>query len=68
MLAEIKTAPPKRELYPIPEARHLLGGRSPASIYRDARLGRLRLTKIGGRTYVSADEIARLAAGAEARR
>ncbi|WP_374308224.1 hypothetical protein [Methylocella sp.] len=58
-------AVPNRALYPLKEARYLLGGRSLASLYRDALEGRLRLTKINGRTYVSAAEIARLARGGE---
>jgi hypothetical protein len=52
--------PPVRDLYPLPEARAKLGDVSAASIYRWASQGKIRLTKIGGRTFISAGEIARL--------
>ncbi|HEY8161725.1 MAG TPA: helix-turn-helix domain-containing protein [Methylocystis sp.] len=54
--------PPVRDAYPLPEARAKLGGVSAASIYRWAAQGKIRLTKIGGRTFISAGEIARIAA------
>jgi len=56
--------PPARELYPLPEARTKLGDVSAASIYRWASQGKIRLTKIGGRTFISASEIARLTGSA----
>lgn len=52
--------PPVRELYPLREARAKLGGVSTASIYRWAAQGKIRLTKIGERTFISASEIARI--------
>lgn len=52
--------PPVRDLYPLPEARTKLGDVSAASIYRWASQGKIRLTKIGGRTFISAGEIERL--------
>jgi hypothetical protein len=51
----------ERDLYPLKEARQLLGGVSPASIYRWASQGRIKLTRLGGSTFISAEEIARLA-------
>lgn len=52
-----------RKLVPIPEARAQLGGVSHATIYRWARRGQINFVRIGGRTFVSAEEIARLSRG-----
>lgn len=54
---------PARVLYPVGEACALLGGIGPATAYRWSKSGRLRLTRLGGRTFVAAAEIERLVAG-----
>jgi hypothetical protein len=56
--------PPVRDLYPIDEGRQKLGGVSAASVYRWAKQGKIRLTKLGARTFISAAEIARLTGSA----
>ena len=48
-----------RVLYPVPEARHLLGGLGNSAFYEIVKKGELRLTKIGRRSFVAADEIRR---------
>jgi hypothetical protein len=53
---------PQRKLYPLPEGRVLLGGISTATIYRLAAAGKLKLTKIGDRSFISDAEIERLSA------
>lgn len=61
-----KVAPepiPNRAAFSLKEAGALLGGASVASLYRWASQGKIRLTKVGGRTLVSASEIQRLIAG-----
>jgi hypothetical protein len=62
--AAAPSAPVARDLYPLNEARERLGGASNASLYRWAKQGKIRLVKLGGRTFVSAAEIARLAGAA----
>lgn len=54
--------PPPRAAYPLREASQMLGGISLATIYRLAAKGKINITKIGGRSFLSAAEIARLAA------
>lgn len=53
---------PVRALYPIGEARRLLGGISAATVYRLAAGGKIKITKVGDRSFISAAEIARLSA------
>jgi hypothetical protein len=53
---------PQRDLYPLREASVKLGGISIATIYRMASDGKIKLSKIGDRSFVSASEIARLSA------
>jgi hypothetical protein len=53
---------PTRALYPIKEARSLLGSISTATIYRLAAKGKIKITKVGDRSFISAAEIARLSA------
>lgn len=62
---ESATSAPQREIYPIDEACTKLGNVSRASIYRWAAQGKIRLVKIGGRTFISGAEIARLSRGDE---
>lgn len=54
---------PARSAHTIPEGSMLLGGVSPATIYRWHAKGLIKLVKIGGRTLIPASEIARLTAG-----
>lgn len=54
---------PRRELYPIPEARQLLGGLSHAGFYSRVRDGQITLVHLGRRSYVSAATIARIVSG-----
>ena len=54
---------PARALYSVGEACALLGGIGPATCYRWAKSGRLKLTRLGGRTFIAAAEIQRLVAG-----
>lgn len=56
--------PPVRDLYPLPEGCQKLGGVAPSSVYRWAKQGKIRLTKLGARTFISAGEIARLTGSA----
>ncbi len=49
----------KRLLHPIPEARELLGGISHTKFYDLVRLGKIRLTKIGRRSFVTHAELER---------
>jgi hypothetical protein len=51
---------PTRALYPIKEARFLLGSISTATIYRLAAKGEIKITKFGDRSFISSAEIARL--------
>ena len=48
-----------RALHPIPEARHILGGLGNSAFYEIVKRGDLKLTKIGRRSFVAADEIRR---------
>lgn len=55
--------PAVRALYPIREARQLLGGWSNSFFYEQVAKGVVRLVKVGRRSFVSAEEIARIARG-----
>jgi hypothetical protein len=57
---------PARSAHTIPEGSLLLGGVSPATIYRWHAKGLIKLVKIGGRRLIPASEIARLSGGAAA--
>ena len=48
-----------RALYPIPEARRLLGGISHSCFYALIKQEKLKLSKIGRRSFVSSAEINR---------
>ena len=48
-----------RALYPIPEARRLLGGISHSCFYELIKQEKLKLSKIGRRSFVSSTEINR---------
>ncbi len=48
-----------RALYPIPEARRLLGGISHSCFYELIKQEKLKLSKIGRRSFVSSAEINR---------
>ena len=52
-----------RAMYPIPEAREQLGGISHTKFYELVGEGKVRLIKLGRRSFVSAEEIRRIAAG-----
>ena len=49
--------PAERLIYPLPEARAKLGGISHSGFYNLVADGAIRLTKIGRRSYVTADEL-----------
>ena len=51
--------PENRLLYPVPEARELLGDISHTKFYDLVRLGKIRLTKIGRRSFVTHAELER---------
>lgn len=52
---------PERALYPVKEARHLLGGLSQAGFYNFAKAQQIQLVRLGRRTFVPSAEIARIA-------
>ena len=52
---------PARLLYPVDEAREALGDISRAFFYEMVKDGRIRLTKIGKRSFVSDPELKRVA-------
>ena len=52
---------PKRFLYPIHEARELLGGIGNTKFWEMVKDGRIRLTRIDGRRFVSDPELKRVA-------
>ena len=56
---------PRREAYPILEARQLLGGISQASIYKLINQGKLRTFRQGRRRFVSGDAITEYVEAAE---
>ena len=56
---------PQRAGYSIAEARQLLGGIAPATIYGLIRRGHLRTYRVGRRRFVSADAIAEFIQSAE---
>jgi len=60
----IPTGP--RAAFSVNEACEAFGGVSRDWIYRQFREGRIHSVKIGGRRFVAAGEIARIAAGGEA--
>ena len=49
----------RRVLHPLPEAREILGGIGHTHLYQLVKNGQLRLTKVGRRSFVAADEIQR---------
>ncbi len=51
---------PTREMYPITEARQLLGGMSHSGFYDRVKEGLIPLICIGRRRYVSAETIRRI--------
>jgi hypothetical protein len=55
------TGIPDRALYTVAETRQLLGSIGHSTLYGLIAAGKIRPVKIGRRTYVSADEIARVA-------
>jgi len=55
------TTTPDRLLYPIEEARQILGGICRTTIYAMVKDGQLHLTKIGKRSFVSDAEMKRIA-------
>ena len=60
-LADNQNTPsvPNRALYPVPEARRLLGGISHSCFYELVKQEQLKLSKIGRRSFVSSMEINR---------
>jgi excisionase family DNA binding protein len=56
---------PIRRLYPLQEAREKLGGIGHTTIYALIAEGKITTTKIGRRTFVSAEEIDRYIASLE---
>ena len=50
---------PQRLLHPIPEARQMLGGIGHTKFYALVKAGRIKLTKIGGRSFVTPSELQR---------
>ena len=50
-----------RLLHPVPEARQILGDISHTHFYELVREGRIKLTKLGRRSFVSHRELERVA-------
>ncbi|MDQ6688814.1 MAG: helix-turn-helix domain-containing protein [Actinomycetota bacterium] len=48
-----------RMLHQIPEAAQLLGGMSRSTLYERIASGEIRSVKVGRRTYIAHDELAR---------
>lgn len=64
--ANHRTGPiPTREMYPIAEARQMLGGMSHSAFYDRVREGVIPLIAIGRRRYVAAETIRRIVGGGE---
>ena len=57
---------PDRPLHPIPEARKLLGDISHSGFYNYVGRGLIRVVKLGGRSFVTSDEIKNCVARIEA--
>ena len=51
----------ERLLYPVPEARQILGGIGHSLFYSLVKAGDIKLTKIGNRSFVRASELRRVA-------
>lgn len=49
----------KKLMYPVAEAREILGGLSPATFYRRVHDGLIRIVKDGRRSFVTATEVDR---------
>lgn len=56
---------PNRRLYPIPEARALLGNISNSYFYNLVGQGFIRIVKIGTRSFLTSDEIENVVARLE---
>lgn len=52
-----ESIPAERLIYPLPEARVKLGGISHSGLYNLVANGAIRITKIGRRSYITADEL-----------
>ena len=50
---------PQRLLHPIPEARQMLGGIGHTKFYELVKDGRIKLTRIDGRSFVTPSELQR---------
>lgn len=50
---------PQRLLHPIPEARQILGGIGHTKFYSLVKAGSIKLTRIGGRSFVTPSELQR---------
>jgi hypothetical protein len=50
---------PIRLLYPVPEARQLLGGIGVTCFYAIVKDGGIKITKVRGRSFVAASELRR---------
>lgn len=57
------TVATSRTLYPVKEAREQLGGISHTGFYGLVAKGQIHLVKLGRRSFVTADEIRRIASG-----
>jgi len=57
---------PNRRLYPIPEARAMLGDISNSGFYNLVSQGVIRLVHLGNRSFVTDDEIGNVVARIEA--
>jgi excisionase family DNA binding protein len=60
-LVDLEANIPARRLYPIEEARYLLGGMGRSTLYAAVKRGEIKIVKLGRRSYISATEIDRLA-------
>ena len=58
----MNTSPPDRLLHPIPEARKMLGDIGHTKFYQIVGAGKLKLVKIGRRSFLTDEEIRRYAA------
>ncbi len=65
-IKRMNTSPPDRLLHPIPEARKMLGDIGHTKFYQIVGAGKLKLVKIGRRSFLTDEEIRRYAASLQA--
>ena len=61
-IKRMNTSPPDRLLHPIPEARKMLGDIGHTKFYQIVAAGKIKLVKIGSRSFATDEELRRYAA------